>query len=299
MQGTSVINPVTRKFFLEGLALDVRSDGRPRVGVVRPVSLTTSTQAFVAGSCHVRNGECDITIAVTSDIIEASAAPGSSSEQADADAAASDSNSNQTSAADSGVGSIQFEVRDSSPNSSPGFERNLEAALASLYKSKAAFDRKQLYIGENRAFALRVAIQITRIGGNLASIASLGVKAALLATRLPTATVTMSNDEVFVTVNKERLMPPLKAADAPILIAVHVCGDYYYVDATLEEEAFRDSTMVVGFAGGGRGVLTTSFELRKASQPGLHRGNVQALMKEASAVGEQLQELVSSQFAEQ
>ena len=254
---------VEREFFRSGLELDVRSDGRPRLGL-RPLVVEQGVQAFASGSCRVRNGEATVVAVVAADVGEA--------------------------VEGKEEGSVTFRVLSDgnaafSPPEAKAIEMRLSGLLTALYAGDG-FDRRQLFVGEERAFRLNVTVCIAKHGGNLASLASVAVKGALMATRLPTATLTTQRDEVFVTVDKNRLQAPLNAASAPLLVELSVCGNYYYADATVEEERHRDGALTMGFAATGSDAVLTDFVVCRAG--GLHAANLRSLTLEAAAIADQV-----------
>ena len=254
-----------RQFFRSGLELDVRGDGRPRLGL-RPVAVQQETQAYCNGSCTVDNDEAIVTAVVTSDV---GAAPDGKA-----------------------TGSLGFRVIGDATLSVTEVraqERRLLSLLEGLYAGDD-FDTAQLFIGDDRAFRLTVTVQVARQGGNLLALASLAVKGALLCTRLPTATVTVQHEEVFVTLNKQQLQPPLHAATAPTFVALNVSGDHYFVDGTAAEELLADAVLTLGY---GKDHHVVSSDMRLGGRVGVHPTNLRSLITEAAAIADQQQAILA------
>ena len=266
-------------FLCDGIACDVRSDGRSRVDY-RYFQLRPAVVGHCAGSARMQLAGTDVLVAVTADITPT-----------------------DWSRPDDGILLCSVELSASlaasaSAASSLLLSTELQAALEALYIRSRSFDTRQLCLlrGE-QCWTLHIDVLVLSADGGVVDVASLATKAALVASRLPAVAVSRAADQQRTEVTLLSDQPPtrLQATDRlPVAVTLHAFNRsaHFVLDAAADEEAAAEWRLRVGVCEDGQVVNVEKGGRRAATQPLLTQ-----MMQQAMKVGADLNRLVRTACA--
>lgn len=117
---------------------------------------------------------------------------------------------------------------------------------------RGGFNYGSLYVGAGQAFNLTIDISVlSLLGGSIFSAAAIAVKAALLTTKLPKASVSAPiGGDVSVTLDPDpSTARPLAVEGLPILIGIIPYAGYYVVDPSYDEEVLPTTFLLAALQG--------------------------------------------------
>lgn len=227
------LSEAEKRYLIDGVKLGVRVDGRGPYDY-RQLELETGVLDTANGSARIRLHRTDVLVTVKMELEPP--APGRPNH-----------------------GKLLFFVN-CSANAAPEFEgrggdelsSTLCGVLDRLYGAPNTFSTAGLVVVPAKYVkAFYVDVEILECGGNLFDAVSLGVKAALYATRTPRITVTGEDggELEFTLSDNPNDVDRLDVANAPVLLThLRVCENVTVVDPTLEEEQCGPVSAVVGVA---------------------------------------------------
>ncbi|XP_068226656.1 exosome complex exonuclease RRP42 [Palaemon carinicauda] len=225
------LSDAEKRYIVDGVKLGVRVDGRERLDY-RQLELETGIVSTANGSARVRLDRTDVLVTVKMEM----------------EPPAPDRPKN---------GRIYFFVN-CSANAAPEFEgrggedlaTSLSSMLERVYSSPHTLDTRKLCVVEGKyAKALYVDIEILECGGNLFDTVSVGVKAALWATKLPRIHVVGEDggELEFALSDNPRDVDTVDVSNAPVLIThLRITENLTVIDPTPEEECCGPVAVVVG-----------------------------------------------------
>lgn len=225
------LSDAEKRYIVDGVKLGVRVDGRERLDY-RQLELETSLVSTANGSARVRLDRTDVLVTVKMEM----------------EVPAPNEPSN---------GQLHFFVN-CSANAAPEFEgrggedlaTSLSSMLEKVYSSPHTLDTSKLCVVAGKYVkGLYVDIEILECGGNLFDTASLGVKAALWATKMPKIYVTGEDGgELEFSVSDNPCdVDRVDVSNAPVLIThLRITENLTVVDPTPEEECCGPVRVVVG-----------------------------------------------------
>ncbi|KAG0729376.1 Exosome complex exonuclease RRP42 [Chionoecetes opilio] len=220
-----------KRYIVDGVKLGLRVDGRERLDY-QHMEIETGLVSTANGSARLRHGCTDVLVTVKMEM-----EPPPTHQPKD--------------------GLINFFVN-CSANAAPEFEgrggedlaTSLSAMLDGLYASPMSLDRSRLCVVPGKYVkVLYVDVEILECGGSLFDTVSLGVKAALYATRMPKIYITGEDGgemEFMVSENPQEV-DRVDVSNAPILIThLRITENLTIVDPSPEEECCGPVQVVVG-----------------------------------------------------
>eukprot|EP00760_Papus_ankaliazontas_P004454 PhM_4_TR118/c0_g2_i1/m.54590/K12589/RRP42, EXOSC7; exosome complex component RRP42 len=291
-----------RSFILNGIAQDVRTDGRGRLQW-RPFHITHGVVGRAHGSAHVTLGGTEVVVGVYGDVQPSP--EGSLSFHVDCTPAAVWSY-NPTSQGrpmakqtfTSGIAhqlamlygaNVASRVKDmtvmATEEGADGEEGNDAAAGSLLYPSAASIvDLSPLSLPSNLSWSLNVDVMVVGCtGGNVLGASAIAVKAALMNVRLPRVEVSGNGE---VTLHPDTMQTIATARDYPIATVFMSTGSYFCVDPTLEEENTPHTAVALGVRPDGATVLcqTISLSSRITSQGPMQPQDVLCVLQDGVPV---------------
>lgn len=271
----SAVQSASEQHFLaNGIAADLRSDGRSRLDY-RYFQLRSGVVAHAAGSARIQLEGTDVLVAVTADLTPT-----------------------EWSRPDEGIVQCSVELSASfasitAPSVAALLPSELKAALDSLLVRSRAFDLRQLCLlrGE-QCWTLYIDVLVLSADGSLVDATSLATKAALLDTKLPAVAVSTASrtaqQPVEVTLTDQPPTPLQSTERLPVAVTFHSFNRsaHFVLDARGDEEAAADWRLTVGVAEDGRVVVVD----KGGSQPATH--SITRMMAAATKVGVDLNRLV-------
>jgi len=222
------LSTAEKTFLIEGVELNVRSDGRSRLDF-RHFTVETGVVASSNGSARLKLDNTDVLVGVRADLGEP-----------------------HIDRPDQGI--IKFSV-ECSPTASPEFQTrggedlaiSIGQVLARSYKN--AFDWKALCLVPGKlVWVLHVDALILDYEGNPYDTISLATRAALLNTTIPK--VSLENGEVEVSDDPQDCTR-LETSTVPVCVTLTKIGTRYLVDTSLEEEQCMGVRVIVGISPNG------------------------------------------------
>ncbi|KAK8390341.1 hypothetical protein O3P69_010192 [Scylla paramamosain] len=238
------LSEAEKRYIVDGVKLGIRVDGRERLDY-RQLEIETGLVSTANGSARVRLGCTDVLITVKMEM-----EPPPPQQPKD--------------------GQIHFFVN-CSANAAPEFEgrggedlaTSLSAMLDRLYSSPLSLDTSRLCVVPGKHVkVLYVDVEILECGGNLFDTVSLGVKAALWATRMPRIYITGEDggELEFMVSDNPQEVDRVDVSNAPILIThLRITENLTVIDPTPEEECCGPVQVVVGVTP--KGLITTTQQL--------------------------------------
>uniref|UniRef100_A0A6A7FX75 Ribosomal RNA-processing protein 42 n=3 Tax=Hirondellea gigas TaxID=1518452 RepID=A0A6A7FX75_9CRUS len=227
------LSEAEKRYLIDGVKLGIRVDGRGPLDY-RQLELETSVLDTANGSARVRLHRTDVLVTVKMELEPpASGRPNH--------------------------GKLLFFVN-CSANAAPEFEgrggddlsSSLCGVLERLYSAPNTFSTAGLVVVPGKYVkAFYVDVEILECGGNLFDVVSLGVKAALYATRTPRITITGEDggELEFTLSDNPTDVDRLDVVNAPVLIThLRISEGVTVVDPTSEEEQCGPVSVVVGVA---------------------------------------------------
>lgn len=230
-----LLSPSERLFLRDGIASDLRADGRSRLQY-RQLCVEYDPVPQASGSARVAVGDTEVLVALKGDVCE------------------------------SAVGKLVFTVDTSSPSLSVLREsddknvRQEENAIRAANLSRLfndSFDVSQLSVAEGRfSWTLFVDVLIINASGNLFDVMSMAVRAALTHTRLPKVTVE-EGEAVGLSVSDDPAdLKSLTCTDTPVSLTFAVYDEQpqfmFVADPNSAEEASADYLVSIGMNAAGQ-----------------------------------------------
>ncbi|KAF2360615.1 Exoribonuclease phosphorolytic domain 1 [Trinorchestia longiramus] len=227
------LSEAEKRYIIDGVKLGIRADGRGPLDY-RELELETGVLDTANGSARVRLHRTDVLVTVKMELEPpAPARPNH--------------------------GKLLFFVNYSG-NAAPEFEgrggdelaARLSGVLERLYSDANAFNTAGLVLVPGKYVkAFYVDVEVLECGGNLFDVVSVGVKAALYATRTPSITITGEDggELEFNLSDNPYDVDRLDVVNAPVLIThLRVSEGATVVDPSIEEEQCAPVSVVVGVA---------------------------------------------------
>ncbi|XP_063609050.1 exosome complex exonuclease RRP42-like [Penaeus indicus] len=224
------LSDAEKSYIVDGVKLGIRVDGRGRLDY-RQLEIETGVVSTANGSARVRLDRTDVLVTVKMEI----------------ERPLPDQPEN---------GRIHFFVN-CSANATPEFEgrggddlaTSLSAMMERVYSSPHTLDRSKLCVVKGKHVrGLYIDIEILECGGNLFDAISLGVKAALWATKMPKLYITGEDggELEFSVSDNPHDIDRIDVSNAPILIThLRITENLTVVDPTPEEECCGPVRVVV------------------------------------------------------
>ncbi|XP_071551479.1 exosome complex exonuclease RRP42-like [Panulirus ornatus] len=238
------LSDAEKRYIVDGVKLGIRVDGRDRLDY-RQLEIETDLVSTANGSARVRLDRTDVLITVK---MEMEPPPPEQPNN----------------------GQLHFFVN-CSANAAPEFEgrggadlaTSLSAMLERVYSSPHTLNTSKLCVVPGKHVkVLYVDIEILECGGNLFDAVSLGVKAALWATKMPRIYITGEDGgELEFSVSDNPCdVDRIDVSNAPILIThLRITENLTVVDPTPEEECCGPVQVVVGVTPQGLITATQQF----------------------------------------
>ncbi|KAK3085656.1 hypothetical protein FSP39_006759 [Pinctada imbricata] len=252
-------------FFLQRMKI-FREDGRGCEDY-RHLEIETNVLSNTSGSSRVRLSNTDLLVGVKAELGDPAA------EKPDR-------------------GKLEFFV-DCSANAAPEFEgrggeelaTEISNMLARAYDCPRCLDLHKLsIIPGQQCWVLYIDILLLECGGNLFDAASIGVKAALHNTRIPTVTVSQDEGLMELEISDDPFdVQRLEVHSAPCIITVNKVGHSHVVDASHKEEECSLARLMMGVTS--KGTITA---LRKEGSGSLDPSSLEDMMETGKRVGENL-----------
>jgi len=251
-----------KHYIISGIEDDFRSDGRSCEDY-RLINVQTGIVSNTNGSAQVKLAGTNVLIGIKAEIGEP--LPLHSTE-----------------------GRLEFFV-DCSANASPIFEGRggdelaleLSSALQRTF-CNGTLDLSLLgIISSKSCWILYIDALVLECGGNLFDALSIGIKAALSDTRIPSLKIIGEGSEKDIDISDDPYdTTPLNVSDVPLLLTLNKIGNRYVVDASAEEEVCSDSQLLVSINQQG---LVCS--LQKHGKGGFHPDLVFEMMQVGQKIG--------------
>ncbi|KNC52398.1 exosome complex exonuclease RRP42 [Thecamonas trahens ATCC 50062] len=233
---TQLVSPSEVAFLLQGVAHNLRSDGRSRTQL-RPVVVETGLVSQANGSSRLRRGNTDVLVGVKLSVgVPDLAAPN--------------------------TGRVEVAV-ECAPSASPLFEgrgarevnAGLAAAAASYLAAPGALDLEALCIRpDTHCWVVHVDAVVLDSGGNVLDAVCAAARAALANTTLPRVSTVPSETpgefDLEVSDDPDDVIA-LDVSRLPVSVTLARLGDFYVADPTLEEEACQTAAFTVGVTADG------------------------------------------------
>ncbi|EGG14677.1 hypothetical protein DFA_10935 [Cavenderia fasciculata] len=224
------LSPSEIYFIQQGVENNLRNDGRTRLDY-RPFELDIGEISHAVGSSRIILADTHILVGIKADI----SAPDPLTPN---------------------KGSLTFSV-DCCPSASPEYEGkgadyiNIELAkqLERVMKDSNSMDLGGLCIMPGKyCWNLYIDAIVLDSGGNLFDALSIGVRAALANTRLPTIRITQGEYSTvdFEVSDDPEAMQSLDIDGVPINVTLTTIGNQFVVDCSGEEEQCMDARMTIG-----------------------------------------------------
>mmetsp|Transcript_17972 Transcript_17972/g.26935 ORF Transcript_17972/g.26935 Transcript_17972/m.26935 type:complete len:287 (+) Transcript_17972:1-861(+) len=264
------ISASERKFISEGVAQDIRTDGRGRMDH-RYFDLKTEVILNANGSARLKLDHTDIIVAVKVSIEEpATESPDIGRVECSVECAPS--------------ASLQFQGRGADT-----VNLQLTSMLNKIVSS--AVDKKQLcIISRHQCWVVYVDAIVLDSSGNLSDALSMGTYAALCTTRIPAIKVVEAEEtnESIVEVSDDPYeTTKLALYHPPVTVSLTKIGGQFVVDASAEEEACMSAQVTFGVTKDGQ-ICSTS----KTGIGGISVKVLTTMMKVASSKGKGLIEKI-------
>jgi len=225
-----LLSNAEKTFIIHVIQDNIRTDGR-KCDDYRHIDLELDLVSNSAGSARLRLANSDILVGIKVEIGEPKL-----------------NRPNE--------GYLEFFV-DFSANAAPEFEGRggeelanvISATLSRAYSHQSCLDLSTLgIIPAQKCWVLYIDILILECGGNLFDAISVAVKAALYNTRIPSLTVTPSEQgQAEVDVSDDPFdCKRIDVSRIPCLITLNKIGHHHVVDATMEEEMCTLARLVLG-----------------------------------------------------
>jgi len=259
------ISPAERAYAAQGVAENVRADGRTRLAW-RAFTLETNVLPQTNGSARLRIANTDIVVGVKAELSAVAAETPHS-------------------------GRIEFSV-ECCPSACPEFEgrgadalnSQLSETLERLMRAPNALDLQALcIIPDRQCWVLFVDVLVLDSGGNLFDACSIAARAALFNVRLPKLSIVtpLGGGEPQIEVSDDLQQAlRLNVDNVPLCITLTKIGPAYVADTTLEEELCMTARLSVGV--NARGALTA---VHKGGRGGLDPSQVADMLQAARKLG--------------
>jgi exosome complex component RRP42 len=265
-----------RRFLIDGVASEIRNDGRAS-GTFRRVVLETGVLEQTSGSARVRVGASDVTVGVKLQV----AVP-----HADAP---------NVGLVECGVECAPLVAADAASTA------DLAQSLHRAWAHGRCLDLAQLCIAPGKlCWCVYVDAVVHSGDGNLLDVLSIAARAALHNTRVPAVRAVPASsgdaglDAVELEVDSDVAAgAPLNLARVPVCVTLTRIGKYFVVDATREEQLCSSGSLTVAINAHGR---TTALEKRGSAS--IDPGTVFSMLHTARTVGMQLLAAVDQQLAQ-
>jgi len=274
-----VLSEGERSFLIDGIAADLRCDGRGR-GDYRSITLEAGIMPQTNGSARIKIGGTDVLVGVKMEVGEPKAT-----------------------APDQGY--VQAAV-ECCPSGAPEIERrgsealHVECALAleqSIAQASTIDWRQLCHVPGRSCWVVHVDALVVQCDGGLLDAISIGAFAALHNTRIPHVDVsTNENGDVELEVNDDpTAYSRLDTTGMPLCITLYQVGGRHVVDPSLEEEACTTARMTIAVDTNGGNICG----MHKGGQGGLDPSSLYEMIQSAQVIGASLRAKLDKYLAQE
>ncbi len=272
-----MLSAAERRFIVDGVAQEIRNDGRTS-GTFRRIVVETGVLDQTSGSARVRVGSADVSVGVKLQV---------ASPRPDAP----------------GLGFVECGVECAGAVAADaGSSADLAQSLSRAWAHGRCLDLAALCIAPGQlCWCVFVDAVVHSADGNLLDVLSIAARAALHNARVPavravpapSAAADGAADAVELEVDSDVAAGvPLDLSRVPVCVTLTRIGKHYVVDATREEQLCSSGSLTVAVNSHGR---TTSLEKRGAAS--LEPAAVFTMLHTARTVGAELLAAVDKQLA--
>lgn len=269
------ISSSEREFIAEGIALNVRGDGRTRMDY-RDFKVKTDVAVHANGSARIQLAGTDILVAVNVELEEPTAdKPNHGRVESTVDCTTS--------------ASLAYEG-----NGANDLNQELTRQVNRLIADSGAIDTKALcLIPGKQCWVVYVDAMVLAGEGSLLDAIMLGAKAALLTATIPKVTVIQGETDLELDVDGDPFSAiPLPFTDLPICVSLTLLGACFVVDANEEEELCMSSRLAVAV-----NAVGDVCGVHKTGAGGMAPGTMNELLKVARVVGLKLNAKLAGELA--